>query len=40
VVVGSAVVNQIARHGGSPDMIARVVEFTGALIRAVKEPHV
>jgi tryptophan synthase alpha chain len=40
VVVGSAVVNQIARHGQSPDMIARVVEFTGALIRAVKEPHV
>ena len=36
VVVGSAVVNQIARHGQSPDMIARVMEFTGALIRAVK----
>ena len=36
VVVGSAVVNQIARHGQSPDMIARVMEFTSALIRAVK----
>ena len=38
VVVGSAVVNQIARHGQSPDMIARVMEFTTALIRAVKQP--
>jgi len=36
-VVGSAVVNQIARHGQSPDLIPRVVEFTAALIQAVKE---
>jgi tryptophan synthase alpha chain len=38
VVVGSAVVNQIARHGQSPDLIARVVEFTAALIQSVKQP--
>jgi tryptophan synthase alpha chain len=37
VVVGSAVVNQIARHGQSPDLVARVMEFTSALIRAVKQ---
>jgi tryptophan synthase alpha chain len=37
VVVGSAVVNQIARHGQSPDLVASVMEFTSALIRAVKE---
>jgi tryptophan synthase alpha subunit len=36
VVVGSAVVNQIARHGQSPDLVPRVVEFTTALIQAVK----
>ena len=38
VVVGSAVVNQIARHGQSPDLVPRVVEFTTALIQAVKRP--
>jgi tryptophan synthase alpha chain len=38
VVVGSAVVNQIARHGQSPDLIERVMEFTTALIQAVKPP--
>jgi tryptophan synthase alpha chain len=37
VVVGSAVVNQIARHGQSPDLIPRVMEFTNALIQAVKK---
>jgi tryptophan synthase alpha chain len=38
VVVGSAVVDQIARHGQSKDLIPRVTEFTSALIRAVKQP--
>jgi tryptophan synthase alpha chain len=38
VVVGSAVVNQIARHGQSPDLVPRVMEFTTALIQAVKQP--
>ena len=36
VVVGSAVVDQIARHGKSPDLVARVVEFTTPLIQAIK----
>jgi tryptophan synthase alpha chain len=36
VVVGSAVVNQIAVHGKSPDMVGRVVDFTNALLKAVK----
>jgi hypothetical protein len=31
------VVNQIARLGQSPDLVASVMEFTSALIRAVKE---
>jgi tryptophan synthase alpha chain len=39
VVVGSAVVNQIARHGQSPDLVTRVMEFTRALIQAVKQPR-
>jgi tryptophan synthase alpha chain len=39
VVVGSAVVNQIARHGSSPDLVTRVMEFTAAMVRAVKEPR-
>ena len=37
VVVGSAIVNQIAQHGKSPDLIPRVVDFTAALIQAVKK---
>lgn len=36
VVVGSAIVNQIARHGQSPDLIPSVVRFTTSLIEAVK----
>jgi tryptophan synthase alpha chain len=39
VVVGSAVVNQIARHGQSPDLVPRVMAFTSALINAVKYPR-
>jgi len=39
VVVGSAVVNQIAQHGQSPDLIPRVADFTTRLIQAVNPPH-
>jgi tryptophan synthase alpha chain len=38
VVVGSAVVNQIARHAQSPDFIPQVMAFTTALVQAVKQP--
>jgi len=38
VVVGSAIVNQIARHGKAPDLIKRVSEFTNTLLQAVKRP--
>lgn len=37
VVVGSAVVNQIAEHGQSPDLVARVGGFVRALAEAIKE---
>ena len=36
VVVGSAIVNEIAEHGNSPDLIAKVTSFTAKLIKAVK----
>ena len=36
VVVGSAVVNQIAQQGRSPDLVARVAGFVKALADAVK----
>jgi tryptophan synthase alpha chain len=36
VVVGSAVVNQIAQHGADPDLVARVSGFVKPLIEAVK----
>ena len=36
VVVGSAVVNQIALHGKKPDLVGRVIEFTKPLALAVK----
>jgi tryptophan synthase alpha chain len=36
VVVGSAIVNQIAAHGKSADLVARVTEFTSGLVKAVK----
>jgi tryptophan synthase alpha chain len=35
-VVGSAVVNQIAEHGKSPELVAKVSTFVGALADAVK----
>lgn len=37
VVVGSAVVNQIAAHGKSPDLVRRVSDFTSQLVSAVKK---
>jgi len=37
VVVGSAIVNQIARCGQEPDVIQRVAAFVEPLIRAVKK---
>jgi tryptophan synthase alpha chain len=39
VVVGSAVVQQIAEHGQSPDLVARVSGFVAALAQAVKPRH-
>jgi tryptophan synthase alpha chain len=36
IVVGSAVVNQIAEHGKSPDLVKRVNEFVKTLALAVK----
>jgi tryptophan synthase alpha chain len=38
VIVGSAIVNQIARHGQAPDMSERVGEFVKSLVQAVKQP--
>ena len=37
VVVGSAIVDQVARHGKGPDLIKRVSEFTETLVQAVKQ---
>ncbi len=36
VVVGSAVVNQIAAHGKSPELVPRVTAFVKTLVDAVK----
>jgi tryptophan synthase alpha chain len=36
VVVGSAIVNQIARHGKSPELVAKVTEFVSAMARALE----
>ena len=36
IVVGSAIVNQIAEHGKSPDLVAKVESFVGTLIKAVR----
>jgi tryptophan synthase alpha chain len=38
VVVGSAIVNQIAQYGQAPDLLKRVTEFTNPLVQAVKQP--
>ncbi len=36
VVVGSAIVNQIAEHGKSDDLVSHVEKFIGDLVKAVK----
>lgn len=36
IVVGSAVVNQIAQHGKSPELVAKVSQFVKSLADAVK----
>ena len=36
IVVGSAVVNQVAEHGKSPDLVSRVTEFVRPLLQGVK----
>ena len=38
VVVGSAIVDQVSRHGKAPDLIKRVNEFVKPLLEAVKKP--
>jgi tryptophan synthase alpha chain len=37
IVVGSAVVNQIAEHGKSPDLVPRVATFVKNLVDAIKK---
>lgn len=37
VVVGSAIVNQVAKGGQAPDMIQKVMAFTAELVAATKE---
>ena len=37
VVVGSAVVNQIAEFGKRPDLVSHVTEFVGALVKGIKQ---
>ena len=37
IVVGSAVVNQIAAHGKSPDLIRKVSEFVKSLSQALND---
>ncbi len=39
VVVGSAVVNQIAQHGKSPELVKRVSNFVSALVKAVEQDN-
>jgi tryptophan synthase alpha chain len=39
VVVGSAIVNEIARYGKRADLVERVSEFVGSLVAAVKAKH-
>jgi tryptophan synthase alpha chain len=39
VVVGSAIVNQIAQHGQSPDLVDKLEAFVTLMVNAVKELH-
>ena len=36
IVVGSAIVDQIARHGRSPDLVRKVSDFVEPILKAVK----
>jgi tryptophan synthase alpha chain len=36
IVVGSAIVNQIAEHGKSPELVKRTTDFVKSLVNAVK----
>ena len=36
IVVGSAIVNQIAEHGRSPDLVPRVTAFAKSLVDAIR----
>ena len=38
IVVGSAIVNQIAEHGKSPELVSRVTGFVKSLADAIKSP--
>jgi tryptophan synthase alpha chain len=38
VVVGSAIVNEIARHGTATDLVQQVTQFVKPMINAVKKP--
>jgi tryptophan synthase alpha chain len=37
VVVGSAIVNQVAQHGKAPDLVEQVSEFVKPLVQAVRQ---
>jgi tryptophan synthase alpha chain len=37
IVVGSAVVNQIAEHGKSSDLVLRVADFVSSLVKSIKQ---
>jgi len=39
IVVGSAVVNQIASHGQNPDLVPRLSQFVTAIADAIKGPQ-
>jgi tryptophan synthase alpha chain len=39
IVVGSAIVNQIAEHGRSPDLVQKVTGFVTSLAQAVKDSN-
>ena len=36
IVVGSAIVNQIAEHGKAPELVQRVTKFVNSLAQALK----
>jgi len=39
VVVGSAIVNQIAEHGQSAELVSKVIDFVAPMVKAVKQPR-